>query len=90
MAKGRVWTNVLKGVLAAVALVAIVSLPARQLAPGLSLTELSLLIAIALVVITALAVVSLQVAQFILRKGGTDVQWFWFGSDPPGLERAER
>jgi hypothetical protein len=25
--------------------------------------------------------------QWILRKGGTDTQWLWFSSDPPGLQR---
>jgi hypothetical protein len=23
--------------------------------------------------------------QFVLRKGGTDPQWFWFSAEPPGL-----
>ena len=31
------------------------------------------------------AVVSLTVSQFVLRHGGTDVQWFWFRSEPQGL-----
>ena len=37
---------------------------------------------IALVIVT---IVTLTVAQFILRKGGTDPQWFWFPSEPKGL-----
>lgn len=32
-------------------------------------------------------VATLTLLQFILRKGGTDPQWFWFSSEPPGLVR---
>jgi uncharacterized membrane protein YeaQ/YmgE (transglycosylase-associated protein family) len=35
------------------------------------------------VVVAALAL--LTVYQFVLRKGGTDPQWFWFSAEPPGL-----
>jgi hypothetical protein len=28
--------------------------------------------------------------QWVLRKGGTDTQWLWFASDPPGLKRPEK
>jgi hypothetical protein len=35
--------------------------------------------------VVAAAVVSLTVAQWVLRQGGTDPQWFWFGSEPRGL-----
>jgi hypothetical protein len=32
-----------------------------------------------------LAVVHLAVGQWVLRKGGTDPQWFWFDREPQGL-----
>jgi hypothetical protein len=32
-----------------------------------------------------LSIVHLVIGQFILRKGGTDPQWFWFRSEPLGL-----
>ena len=31
------------------------------------------------------AVLVLSLGQFILRHGGTDLQWFWFSAEPPGL-----
>lgn len=37
------------------------------------------------VLLTAATVITLTVKQFILRKGGTDPQWFWFAAEPPGL-----
>jgi len=36
------------------------------------------------------AIAWLALGQFILRKGGTDVQWLWFPGDPPGLEDLRR
>jgi hypothetical protein len=38
-----------------------------------------------LVISVAVTIASLTLSQFILRKGGTDPQWFWFKSEPPGL-----
>ena len=38
---------------------------------------------VAVVVVAAIA--TLSVSQFVLRHGGTDPQWFWFRSEPPGL-----
>lgn len=35
----------------------------------------------------AATVLSLTVRQWVLRNGGSDTQWFWFPSDPPGLQR---
>jgi hypothetical protein len=32
-----------------------------------------------------LAVVHLAMGQWVLRKGGTDPQWFWFDGEPQGL-----
>ena len=42
---------------------------------------------ILLVAIVVLTVATLTFSQFILRKGGTDTQWFWFAAEPPGLVR---
>ncbi len=37
--------------------------------------------------LVVVAVVSLTFRQFILRRGGTDPQWFWFPREPDGLVR---
>lgn len=37
------------------------------------------------VVLVLATVTTLTFLQFILRKGGTDPQWFWFAAEPPGL-----
>jgi hypothetical protein len=78
--------TVLKVVIAAAAVVALVAIPAKRLAPNLTLAELVLCIAGAFIGLIFLAVCSLQLAQFVLRSGGTDPQWFWFRAEPPGLE----
>lgn len=43
-------------------------------------------------VLTVGAVLMATIAQWVLAAGGTDVQWYWFGQEPPGLEqlRAQR
>lgn len=78
-----------KLLVAAVAIVALVALPARQLAPSVTLGQLLVYCAVGVVGVMALiiigAVFSLQFSQFILRMGGTDAQWFWFPSEPRGL-----
>ncbi len=78
---------VAKIVVAGVAVVAVISIPARRLVPGLSVFELVALLICAGVVLILIAVCSLTFAQWILRKGGTDPQWFWFKGEPPGLEK---
>jgi hypothetical protein len=74
---------------AAIALVALVALPARQLLPSASLSALLMYVAAGVVVVFVLlilgAICSLQFSQFILRMGGTDPQWFWFSGEPQGL-----
>ena len=75
----------LKVVVACAAVVALVAIPAKELAPSITLTALVLYIASAFGALVVLSVCSLQLAQFILRKGGTDPQWFWFSGEPPGL-----
>ena len=78
-----------KLLLAAVTLVALVALPARQLVPTVALSALLLYVAAAVAGVFALlilgAICSLQFSQLILRMGGTDPQWFWFSGEPPGL-----
>ena len=78
-----------KLLVAAVALVALVAVAGKRLAPSLTLGEVLLYSAVGVVSVMALiilgAVCSLQFSQFILRKGGTDAQWFWFLSEPKGL-----
>jgi hypothetical protein len=78
-----------KLLLAAVALVALVAIPGRELTPAMPIGDLLLYCAAGVVglfvLLVALTVCSLQFAQFILRMGGTDTQWFWFSSEPRGL-----
>lgn len=78
-----------KLLLGAVAIVALVALPARQLAPGIALNALLLYCALGVAAVFAVlvvaAVLSLQFSQLILRRGGTDAQWFWFSGEPKGL-----
>jgi hypothetical protein len=75
-----------KMIAACAAITAIVSVPAHRLAPGLSLLALAAMLLCAFAGLVLLTVVSLTVAQFVLRCGGTDPQWFWFKGEPPGLQ----
>jgi len=77
----------LKLAVAAAAIVTLVAIPARELVPNITILELVFYIACAFIGLMVLAVCSLQFAQFILRSGGTDPQWFWFSAEPPGLEQ---
>jgi hypothetical protein len=77
----------LKLAVAATAVVILVAIPARVLAPKLTVAEVVLYIAGAFAGLILIAICSLQIAQFVLRKGGTDTQWFWFRGEPPGLEQ---
>ena len=43
-----------------------------------------------LVCLIAATLATLSLMQWILRRGGTDTQWLWFASDPPGLVRPRR
>lgn len=60
-----------------------------DLAPQLPLRTLLLYAFVGAMLLLGAALVGLIVAltfrQFILRHGGTDPQWFWFRSEPPGL-----
>jgi heme A synthase len=62
-----------------------------QLAPKVPLPMVLLYSAIVVLALGAMLVVALivfaTVAQWVLRKGGTDPQWFWFSGEPPGLQK---
>jgi hypothetical protein len=72
----------------------LVSVAGAQIVPGWSLVRVLLSSALGAAVLVAALVVAaiawLALGQFILRKGGTDVQWLWFPGDPPGLEGLRR
>lgn len=72
--------------LAALAVVA-----GTQLAPKVPLPMVLLYSALGAMAIAALLVVAIivfaTVSQWVLRKGGTDPQWFWFSGEPPGLKK---
>ena len=82
---------VIKSLVAVVLLSVLVSVAGSQLAPNLPLSTILLNCVIGAVVLFLLLVVASVVAltfnQFILRHGGTDPAWFWFKSEPPGLEK---
>jgi len=71
------------------ALAVLAGIAGSQLAPSVPLHVIlfySAIGAIALFVAVMVAVVlTLTLIQFLLRKGGTDPQWFWFNAEPPGL-----
>ena len=83
-----------KVVLATLLLGALVSVAGAQIVPGWSLVRVLLSSALGAAVLVAALIVAaiawLVLGQFILRKGGTDVQWLWFPGDPPGLEDLRR
>lgn len=80
-----------KLLLAIVMLAVLAGVAGSQLAPNVPmltiLTNCAIWAAILFAALIALAVVSLTFNQFILRNGGTDAAWFWFKSEPPGLEK---
>ena len=78
-----------KALLAAVLLSLLAGVAGSQLAPKIPLHLVLLYSAAGAVALFALlifaTVATLTLVQFILRKGGTDPQWFWFPAEPPGL-----
>ena len=82
---------VVKILIAIVLLAALVGVAGSQLAPKVPLLTVLLYSALGVLGIGALVlaatVVSLSVYQWVLRKGGTDPQWFWFSGEPPGLQK---
>ena len=79
----------MKMLLAAVLLSCLAGMAGSQLAPNVPLVTVLLYSVVGAMVVFFVLVVAtiatLTFAQFILRKGGTDVQWFWFQSEPEGL-----
>lgn len=85
---------VLKSCCAAVMLSLLALLGGQSLAPNLPLLTLWLwalggLAALGLVFLAG-TWLTLTFNQWVLRKGGTDTQWLWFASDPPGLKRPKK
>ena len=78
-----------KVLLATLLLSALAGVAGSQIAPKMPLSGVlfySALLALGLVAALVLAVVVFGTFnQFILRHGGTDPQWFWYRSEPPGL-----
>ena len=78
-----------KALAATVLLGLLAGIAGANLAPKLPMALVlvySALGAAALFVAMVLAALALlTVYQFVLRKGGTDPQWFWFSAEPPGL-----
>jgi hypothetical protein len=78
-----------KILLAAVLISLLAAVAGAQLAPTLPMSLVLLYSAAGALVLFLLLVIAtvaaLTFAQFILRKGGTDPQWFWFAAEPPGL-----
>lgn len=78
-----------KAFLATLLLSALAGLAGSHIAPQVPLHMVLLYSAagavVALTVLVVATVAVLTLMQFILRKGGTDPQWFWFAAEPPGL-----
>lgn len=83
------WIFVAKILLAVLLLSALAAVVGADLAPRLPLRTVLLYSfggALALLGMLVVGLVfSLTFSQFILRIGGTDVQWFWFDREPQGL-----
>lgn len=75
--------------LAALAIGGVLAVAGRSLAPHTPTGTWLFWCAIAggalVVAVAACLVIGLQVRQAVLRKGGTDAQWFAFSSEPEGL-----
>jgi hypothetical protein len=80
---------VVKAFVATVLLSLLAGIAGSQLAPTMPLYLVLLYSAVGAAVLFAFlilaTVTTLTFMQFILRKGGTDSQWFWFSAEPPGL-----
>lgn len=78
-----------KLLLAAILLLGLMCVAAQDLAPQISFVKIFAYVvlgAVALAVnLVGLSVIYLNVYQWVLRKGGTDTSWFWFGREPKGL-----
>ena len=74
---------------AAALLVGLIVFAAKDLVPDMPYAQLFAYIllgaAVLAVNLVGLTVIYLNIQQWVLRKGGTDVAWFWFSSEPKGL-----
>ena len=74
---------------AAALLVGLIVFAAKDLMPDMPHTQLFAYIllgaAVLAVNLVGLSVIYLNIQQWVLRKGGTDVAWFWFSNEPKGL-----
>lgn len=84
----------LKLALVVLALVGVLCIAGRSVAPSVPLMTWLLWCGIGLaafLVASALWILlNLQLGQWALRKGGNDPQWSWFSSAPRGLEALRR
>ena len=80
-----------KLVLAVVMFSTLIGLVGANMAPKLPLTTVlgyALVGALAFsAVVVPVVLISLTFGQVALNHGGTDPQWFWFPSEPKGLEQ---
>jgi hypothetical protein len=80
-----------KTFLAIIMLSILIGVASADLAPTVPLASVFIICAIAaailLTVIGFAIIISANINQFILKKGGTDTAWFWFNREPPGLEK---
>ena len=80
-----------KTLFAILLLAALAMVAGSQLAPKVPLPMVLLYSAMGAVGISALLLIAVlafaTVSQWVLRKGGTDPQWFWFSGEPPGLQK---
>lgn len=83
-------STLLRAALAAGLIGAMIAFVAAQALPGVgSLAVLGYTVLAGLIVVTLVAL-RLAVGQWVLRRGGTDTQWFWFSGEPRGLEAMRR
>jgi hypothetical protein len=70
-------------------LVGLIVFAAKDLVPDVPYVQLFAYILLGAVVLAVnlvgLSVIYLNIQQWALRKGGTDVAWFWFSNEPKGL-----
>ena len=85
------WWLLGKIAVAIFALGALAGVAGSSLAPQVPLVTVLLysfcLAAALFSVLLVAAGVTVAWAEFSLRNGGTDPQWFWFASEPPGLAK---
>jgi hypothetical protein len=88
MSRG-VQSNIIRGCIAVVLLAGLAAVVGNSLFPGIPMWRVVMYALVggvgAFAVVLAVTVASLQFRQFVIRKGGTDAQGFWFSSEPEGL-----